>query len=122
MHDRKIVLSGISLTKARPNKYGFDVMGEIMDEVEALMEESSYLEGAPFKWVGISLRYGLKNEDEPHYQGIDNKYEVLELAIELDTHDLIKVERDVIKRIFMLATLIASHSRREEVRATHYHS
>jgi len=60
---------------------------------------------APFTWVGISLRFGLKNEDAPLYQGIDKEDGELALAIELDTHELQHASRDELKRLFMIATL-----------------
>ena len=89
-HNRKLVLSGISLTMARPNRYDLDVMGEVMDELEEAMIASGYLDNAPFTWVGLLLRHGLKYEEIPHYQRINKKYGDLPLAIELDTHDLIE--------------------------------
>ncbi len=104
-HDRKLVLSGVSLTKARPNRHDIEVMGEIMDELESLLVTSRYLGDTPFRWVGLTLRYGLKNEDDPHYQRIDSKDGELPLAIELDTCELIEADRDELKRLFTLATL-----------------
>ncbi len=106
-HNRKLVLSGISLTIARPNSYDLDVMGEVMGEFEKAMIASGYLENAPFTWVGLSLRYGLKYEEIPHYQGIDKKDGEIALAIELDTHDLIEANREELKRLFEAATLKA---------------
>lgn len=106
-HNRKLVLSGVSLTKARPNRYGIEIMGEIRDELEGILVTSGYLDRAPFIWVGLTLRYGLKYEDKPHYQRIDKKDGELPLAIELDTHDLIEADRNELKRLFTLATLKA---------------
>ena len=81
------------------------VAPEVMDELGDLMVSSGYLEGAPFKWVGIALRFGLKNDDKPEFQGIDKKHGDLALAIELDTHELIAADRDELKRLFTVATL-----------------
>lgn len=107
MHDRKIVLSGVALTMARNNRYDLEVMGEVMDELEQLMIAGGYLKNAPFKWIGLTLRYGLKNEDEPHYQGIDKQDGELALAIELDTHELREASREELKNRFIAATLKA---------------
>jgi hypothetical protein len=104
-HNRKIVLGGASLTTARCNRYDIPVMGEIMDELEQVMISTGYLEKAPFKWVGLMLRYGLKDEDEPHYQRINKKHGDLPVAIELDTHDLQHASREELKDIFTIATL-----------------
>ena len=106
-HDRKIVLSAVSLTKARTRPFDLDVMGELMDEVEHIMVTTGYLNNAPFKWVGLILRYGLKNEDIPHYQRINKKYGDLPLAIELDTHELREASREELKDRFIVATLNA---------------
>ena len=106
-HNRKLVLSGVSLTKARPNRHDIEVMGEIMDELEELLVTSRYMDDAPFKWVGLTFRYGLKYEDKPHYQRIDKSDGELPLAIELDTHDLIEADQGELKRLFTLATLKA---------------
>jgi hypothetical protein len=104
-HNRKLVLGGVSLTTARSNRYDIEVGMEIMGELEAVMVSTGYLDNAPFKWVGLILRYGLKNEDEPHYQRINKKHGDLPVAIELDTHELQHASRDELKDIFTIATL-----------------
>lgn len=104
-HNRKIVLSGAAMTMARNNRNALPVMGEIMDELEEVMISTNYLIKAPFVWVGISLRFGLKNEDAPHYQGIDKKDGEIAMAIELDTHELQHASREELKRLFTIATL-----------------
>jgi hypothetical protein len=106
-HDRKLGLCGASLTKARLNQHSNAAMGDVQNEVETLMMESGYLARAPFEWVTVSLRYGLVNEDIPHYHRINKKYGDLPLAIEIDTHDLKCADQDQIKRLFMIATLKA---------------
>ncbi len=106
-HKRKIVLGGVSLTPARLNRAIHQVSSEVMDEVEALMLESGYLEHAPFKWVGLIFRYGLKNENEPHYKPIDPKDGELPLAIELDTHELRAASPEELRRKLCLGALTA---------------
>mgnify|MGYP001288013609 FL=1 len=104
-HNRLLVLGGASLTMARANRHDLPVMGEIMDEFERVMIDTGFLENAPFKWVGLILRYGLKNEEEPHYQRIDKKDLEIPVAIELDVHDLVDASREELKKIFLIATL-----------------
>jgi hypothetical protein len=106
-HNRKLVLSGAALTMARNNRHGIRVMEEIMDELEHEILSTGYSNNAPFIWVGLSLRYGLKNEDKPHYQGIDEKDGEIALAIELDTHELQHASREELKDLFTIATLKA---------------
>jgi hypothetical protein len=104
-HNRKLVLGGASMTLAPTNPHSIDVGTAIMDELEQVMIETGYLANAPFKWVGIILRYGLKNEDVPHYQRINKKHGDLPVAIELDTHELLDASREQLKEIFTIATL-----------------
>ena len=104
-HNRKLVIGGAALTEARNNRYSIKVAGEIMDELEQSMISTGYLEKAPFRWVGLMLRFGLKNEDEPHYQRVNEKYGDLPVAIELDTHELQHATREELKERFMVATL-----------------
>ena len=60
-----------------------EALTAVRDELEAVLIESGYCEGAPFSWVTLSIRYGLKEESEPHYQAINKKYGDLPLAIEV---------------------------------------
>ena len=104
-HNRKLALSGASLTHARVNRHTIGVGSEVRDELEQVMISAGYFDKAPFEWVGVSLRFGLKNEDAPHYQGIDKNDGEIALAIELDTHELQHASREELKRLFMIATL-----------------
>lgn len=106
-HDRKLGLCGASLTNARLNRHTIPVMGAVQDDVESCMVYSGYLEGAPFEWVTVSLRFGLKNDESPDYQRIDKEYGDLPLAIELDTNELIDADWDDLKALFTCATLRA---------------
>ncbi len=107
MQNRKLVLSGISLTTARPNRYDIQAMQDLSSELEPIMISSGFLREAPFKWIGLSIRYGLTNDDKPVYQGINKKHGDLSLAIEVDTHELQNADLKDIKRIFGVATLKA---------------
>lgn len=107
-HNRKLVLSGISLTKARiPAKTVGAAAVRVRDELEQEIIHSGYLENAPFAWVGLSVREGLVDETEPHYQKIDAKDGELPLAIEIDTHRLLEATEDEMTAVYRKATLIA---------------
>ncbi len=74
------------------------------------MESSGYLDDAPFEWVTLALRYGLKNEEKPHYQRINKKYGDLPLGIEVDIREVLKADEagpEELKRLFMIASLKA---------------
>src|SRR5918996_1898713 len=105
-HNRKLVLSAVSLTKARVRGDG-PVAEEVRDDLEKSLIDSGYLEQAPFRWVGLVLRYGLKNDSEPTYRPIDRKDGELPLAIEIDVHEILSGDKAAMKRAFMRAALTA---------------
>ena len=106
-HNRKLGLCAAALTTARIPNFDIEVMTQMQDDLEQLMLDCGYLENAPFEWVTISLRYGLKNEDEPHYEPINNEYGDLPLAIEVDTNELVGCTRQEMREIFEVAALKA---------------
>lgn len=107
-HNRKLALSGIALTKARiPPGPNAAAANRIRDELEQEVIHSGYLEGAPFKWIGLSIRYGLVDETAPHYDKIDPTDGELPLAIEIDVHRLLNVSEDEMAAVYRKATLVA---------------
>ncbi len=106
-HNRKFVIGGVSLTEARTNKFTMSVMKEVRDELEEIIVSSHFLKNAPFKWVGLVIRYGLKNELSPHYQKINDKHGDLPVGIEINTNEMIKADRDELKFIILKAALIS---------------
>jgi hypothetical protein len=79
----------------------------VRDEIESLMLTSGYLDYAPFWWVTIAIRYGLKYDAKAHYQRINKKYGDLPLAIEIDTRDLLEAPLARVREIFRRAVLIS---------------
>lgn len=106
-HNRKLGLSGVALTKQRNNRHDAKALTAVRDEIEKVIIDSEYLEGAPFSWVTIAVRYGLKNEGKPSYQAVNKKYGDLPLSIEVDTHELIDASLEELKLIFKRAVLKA---------------
>jgi hypothetical protein len=107
-HNRKLVLSGIAMTMARiPSKRSIAAMTEVRDQLEQEMINSGYIENAPFRWIGLSIRKGLADENEPHYHKIDSKDGELPLAIEIDTHRLLNADDEQMAAVYRKATLIA---------------
>jgi predicted Zn-dependent protease with MMP-like domain len=107
-HNRKLAISGVSLTEAPLKRFKpWTITPVVRDELEDEMIRSGYLDGAPFQWVGLILRYGLVDESEPHYERINAKHGDLPLAIEIDTHRLLDASGDELVRIFRKATLIS---------------
>jgi len=101
----KLLLGGASLTAARLSRHSMPVMCEVNEQLESEMLAVDFLNGAWFKWIGLILRFGLVDEDVPHYQRINKKYGDLPVAIELDTHELRNASRDELKEKFLVATL-----------------
>jgi hypothetical protein len=87
-HGRKLGILGVSLTKARLPAECEAVLAEIRDELTSLMETTGYLEQAPFSWVTVALRFGLKDDAEPKFSRVNAKSGDLPLAIELDVSAL----------------------------------
>ncbi|MEO3684712.1 Imm39 family immunity protein [Shewanella vesiculosa] len=106
-HNRKLVLGGVSLTKARPNRFAMQVMKEIRDELELRIINSGFLVGAPFLWVGLILRYGVVNADKPKYQKVNEKHGDLPVTIELDSGDLSSASKLELKILMTKAILFS---------------
>ena len=106
-HNKKLVLGGVSLTKARPNNFSMQVMREIRDELELIIIESNFIEKAPFKWIGLILRYGLINASKPEYKKINVKHGDLPVTIELNSIDLSSANKTELNFLFKKATLLA---------------
>ena len=106
-NNRKLGLSGVALTKARNNPNDTLALTRVRDEVERVMTDSGYLDGAPFSWVTIAVRYGLEDAKVPKYQRISLKYGDLPLSIEVDTHRLLAASLEDLMAVFRTAVLRA---------------
>lgn len=106
-HNRKLGLCSASLTTARLRNHAYSAMTDVRDEIEQAIIASDFLADAPFKWITLSLRLGLKNEDEPHYEAINKRYHDLPLAIEVDVHELQQANYQELHRLFGIAVLKA---------------
>lgn len=112
-HGRKLVLGTVGKTNAkfgiaqgRINKEEyFEAVNVARNRLEKLVIEDGFCNARPFSWVGIIIRQGLKYDDVPEFQGINRTHGDLELAIEIDTNDLIDAGVSEIQRVFEIATL-----------------
>ncbi|MGE0143104.1 MAG: Imm39 family immunity protein [Planctomycetota bacterium] len=120
-HGRKLGLSGTALTLARNPKGDVAALTAIRDELEARLIAVDFFADAPFSWVTISIRYGLKNEETPHFQPIHDTYGDLPLSIEVAAAAMADAGFDALKALFRLAALrallaaAARYSRPDEV-------
>ncbi len=106
-HNSKLGLIGVSLSMVRVPKATLDAFKAVEEEIEPILEEIGYLEDAPFSWVTLAIRYGLKNEEKPHYMAVNKKYGDLPLSIEVDVHEMLGASLDELQRIFRSAALRA---------------
>jgi hypothetical protein len=95
------------------------VMPQIRDELEQVLILEGWFPGAPFKWIGLTVRYGLKTEDAPHYQRVDKQDGELLLAIEVDTHRILELDKqpEKLKAFFksVVVTCLLSVARRYQL-------
>jgi len=96
------------LVKARiPARGNAVAASTARDEIESELISSGYLEGAPFRWVGLTIRYGLKDEAEPHYEAICRDDGELPLAIEIDTNRLLHRSAEQMASVYRDVALTA---------------
>lgn len=105
-HNRKLVIGGVALVKAKL-KHDVAAMSAVRDEIEPLLLQSDFLAAAPFKWVGLVIRFGLENKFEPLYQRINKTHGDLPLSVEVDTHPLLGADIETMKAVFRQATIEA---------------
>ena len=107
-HNRKFVPGIIDMVKVRlPN---IKHIVSMQDDIEEIIIDSGFLDNAPFKWVGLMYRVGIKNDLVPEYQRINKKYGDIPIAVEIDC-DILKWADDhdvkLLKDLFMMAGLEA---------------
>ena len=118
-HDRKLGLGGVALTMQRGIRHDIEAANAVRDEIEAVIIDSGYLGGAPFSWVMLIIRYGLKNDEAPVYQRVSKKDGNLPLAIEVDCREMVDVPLEEVTVVFKRATLRALvHAGRKYKRPT----
>ena len=105
-HNRKLVIGGVALVKAKL-KHDVAAMSAVRDEIETLLVQSNFLAGAPFKWVGLVIRFGLEDKFEPLYQRINKTHGDLPVSIEVDAHPLVGADMETMKAVFRRATIEA---------------
>ena len=106
-HSRKLALLGVAMTAARNPKESIRALGEVRDQLEALLISEDFFDGAPFSWSTLSIRYGLKNELEPHYEKINSSYGDLPLAIEVNCREFKGADLQELRKLFERSALLA---------------
>jgi Immunity protein 39 len=82
-------------------------MSMVRDDIERLLIASDFFEGAPFSWIGVIIRYGLRRQTQPDYERINKKHGDLPIAIELDANELRSLTADELRKVMAIAVLEA---------------
>lgn len=108
VHNRRLAFSGVAMTNARLRGNRTFVAAEIVrEELEGELIVSNYFNDNIFKNISISIRYGLKYDNEPVFWKINKKNQELPMAIEIDVNDLLEADQQHTNAIFRKAALIA---------------
>ena len=105
-HNRKLVIGGVALVKARLKNTG-PAMVSVCGELEKVLADSEFFANAPFSWISLIIRYGLENNFEPVYQRSNKTHGDLSASIEVDTHPLLGADLEATKAVFRRATIEA---------------
>lgn len=92
-HNRKLVLGAVCLVKARIRN-DISAMTQVRDELEPILMQAGWFPRAPFAWVGLVIRYGVRTEDQPHLERINKADGDLPVAIEVDTNRVLEIHED----------------------------
>jgi len=107
-HPWKFVFSGVDCVGARmENAWKIYEFLQI-EYYQDLLISSGYFSDSRFTWVGMTIRYGLKNDKKTEFQGIDKKYECIDLAKELDMRILLTADENDVNMLmdfFKIASL-----------------
>lgn len=108
--DRRVSCVGVALVMGGMKNNG-KVWKKIFKEtLDLILKESDTFKTAPFLWVAITYRYGIKNDLKFEFKRINKKYGDLGVALELDMDVLMWADKnnlDLLHDIFMIAALEA---------------
>lgn len=106
-HDRRFVSGSVALTGTRLSRTIMAMGQRSDDEVEALLLNSKFFDNAPFWWVALMYRKGLKNDPAPEIRRINKKYGELPVAFEIDVRLLYRQDDETIYRVYCASALWA---------------
>lgn len=103
-----VIVGTIGLVKGRIQN--FKKITEVDSYLDSIIKEMYLLKEASFLWIGLILRYGIKNNLKLEFQRIDKKDGELPIALELDMKILQWADQNnigLLYDIFMIAALEA---------------
>jgi trehalose-6-phosphate synthase len=95
------------MTNQRAGKNEMPMMVKASHDLEQVLISSGLLDDAPFWWIGLMYRKGLKNEPAPEIRGINKKYGELPVAFEIDVRLLYRQDDETIYRVYCASALWA---------------
>lgn len=107
--DRRIGFIGVALVRGKV-KHDFSIWKAIKQCLDYIIRNINFTNNAPFLWISLAYRYGIKNDLTVEFQRIDKKYGDLPIAIELDMEILQWADSHnlgLMYDIFMIAALEA---------------
>jgi hypothetical protein len=107
--DRRIGFLGIALVFGRLKNTG-KAWDAIEIPLDHLLRSNDYFKGAPFLYVQLAFRYGIKNNLNLEFERINKQYGALPVALELDMEILQWADKnnlELLQDIFMIASLEA---------------
>jgi hypothetical protein len=72
-----------------------------------MLVQGNFFETAPFSWISVVIRFGLKDDFAPQYRAISRKYGDLPISIEIDSHKLLAADQKTLTRLFRGGVLSA---------------
>ena len=87
VNDRRLNLGAVSLVKGRVRN-DIPTMTSVRDEFESILALSGWFPAAPFKSIGLILRYGTNTNLVPVFLRIHKPSAELEIAVELNMEEL----------------------------------
>jgi hypothetical protein len=69
-------------------------MTVVRDELESVLEASAWFPSAPFKSIGLIIRFGINTNLTPIFQGIHKLSGELQVGVELDMAQLRSTHRE----------------------------
>lgn len=103
---RRLAIGGVALVEARLGKIN-PVLMQILEEFNQWLLDDGWPGPAPFQYVSLIIRFGLKDDLEPEIGRVNKKYGELAVSIEVDTHPLLKRDMEVARQVFQRATALA---------------
>jgi hypothetical protein len=92
-NNRRLNLGAVALVKGKVRN-SIPTMTAVRDEFESVLAKSAWFPSAPFKSIGLILRYGTKTNLAPEFQRIHRPSGELEIAVELSMEELQVAHRE----------------------------